>query len=609
MRINELKYNSSYVISEWNLDSVLSQFKSVSIEKIKLYYDEAVDITQVQDGNDSITMIGYCFDIRDGNKDSKDILLDILNTDNLEEELDFINGRYNFIIQINSTVKIYSDASQLRPLVYHEDSKTLASHDSLLKEILAVYEIEVEQRSPGFHTELDFTRFKDIYKFNPSLFLDYTNFEFTRFYPRENLIRQSSQEVFKEMKPYLDQSRIYLENINNDKFVSVTAGIDSRVSAALTRDFSNEMEYLTYTQSRKRLATKMAKKIYKIDEKITTDMRDYLGWNHSIIKLSHYTPSKDEIKELNKIYNSKHAYALANYYKNKKYNKAIHVKSTVFGMGKADFPSDLDQQEDTFDFYKKCVHGLPQRFFDHADFDQEVEAYFERNLINEGVTKGRHYFDLFHLESRMGNWHSMLTLETDPETEEFIFTNCRKMIDFIQSPPTQEKRDFDLYKEIIENYWPVLLQFGINSASPVKNKETLTDEEDHFESLVVNKVKLKEINKTVFNQDGDSLIIKPDGNLVNIYDSYSFSLEHEDIENNSIRTITLNSFYRNTKAKNKINVIVKQENDIKVYDILDLNKGIDFSLGRKPLVINIVYMANFTTKTWVDAGRIKVDIK
>lgn len=601
MRINELKYNSSYVISEWNLDSVLSQYKYVNIDKIKLYYDEDVDITQVQDGNDSITMIGYCFDIRDGSKDSKDILLDILNTDNLEEELDYINGRYNFIIQINSTVKVYSDASQLRPLVYHEESKTLASHDSLLKEILAVYEIEVEQRSPGFHTELDFTRFKDIYKFNPSLFLDYTNFEFTRFYPRENLIRQSSQEVFKEMKPYLDQSRIYLENIDNDKFVSVTAGIDSRVSAALTRDFSNEMEYLTYTQSRKRLATKMAKKIYKIDEKITTDMRDYLGWNHSIIKLSDYTPPKDEIKELNKIYNSKHAYALANYYKDKNYNKAIHVKSTVFGMGKADFPSELDQQEDTYDFYKKCVHGLPQRFFDHADFDKEMEAYFERNLINEGVTKGRHYFDLFHLESRMGNWHSMLTLETDPQTEEFIFTNCRKMIDFIQSPSTQEKRNFKLFKEIINYYWPVLLQFGINS---IKKEQREGNDEQDTEELIVttgNGLSIKHINKIDIKENNGAIVVKPDSDLVNIYDSYSFAIEKGNF------SVKLTSFYRNQKAKNKINVIIKNTDNIEVFDILELNDGITIELKDKPVIVSVVYRANFTSKSWVDAGRLKIE--
>src|SRR5699024_1050717 len=290
MKVKDINYESSYVISEWNLDNVLSDFKRVNIESLNLYYDQTVDIIQVQDGSNSITMIGYCFDIRDGNIDREDILINILKSNNLEEELDYINGRYNFIIYKEGITRIFSDASQLRPLVYHEESKILSSHDSIMREILNEFDIQLEQRSAGFHTELAFTRFKEVYKFNPSLYLDYETFEFTRFYPRVELNKKSSIEVFKEMKPYLDESRRFLESIENDKFVTVTAGVDSRVSAALTRDFSNEMEYLTYTQSRKKLATKMAKKIYKIDEKITTDMRDYLGWNHSIIKLSEYTP-------------------------------------------------------------------------------------------------------------------------------------------------------------------------------------------------------------------------------------------------------------------------------------------------------------------------------
>src|SRR5699024_6915 len=162
--------------------------------------------------------------------------------------------------------------SHLNPLIYHINTLMLVSDDSLLNEVLLKYDINLERRNSGFHTELDFTRFKELYKFNPSMYLNFKTFDFVRFYPRTQLQERSIEEIFKEMKPFLDNSRKFLEKIDNDKFVTVTAGIDSRVSAALTRDFSNEMEYLTYTQSPKKLATKMAKQIYKIDEKITTDM-------------------------------------------------------------------------------------------------------------------------------------------------------------------------------------------------------------------------------------------------------------------------------------------------------------------------------------------------
>lgn len=607
MKIKDVKYESSYVLTEWNLNNILTDYKLINLPSINIYFDEQVEVTEMREKENIIVLIGYCFDIRDGNKGTNKILSDLLNSDDLEEDLDYINGRYNLIILKNKVTKIFSDASQLKPLVYNKQYRILGSHDSLINMILNEFKIKLEQRSPGFHTELDFTRYKNIFKFNPSLYLKFSNFEFTRFYPRKNLSRQTSKEIFNDMKPYLDQSIAYLEGIEHDKLVTVTAGVDSRVSAALTRDFSNEVEYLTYTQNRNKLASKMAKNIYKIDEKITKDMRSYLGWNHNIINLSDYTASKEQIKKLSKIYNSKHAYSLANYYRERNYNKVIHVKSTVFGMGKADFPKKLDDQEESIEFYRKCVHGLPKQFIENDDVEKEINEYFERNEVHEGVTKGRHYFDLFHLESRMGNWHSMLTLETDPETEEFIFTNCRKIIDFIQAPSTEEKRNYTLYKEIIKSYWPVLLKFGINSTVSESANDQQNINLGKVDSLAIKDVAFKNINKTFFEKKQDTLIVKPDVKLVNIYDTYSFSIEHENMDNKK-RQITLTSFYNNNKAKNNINVIIKQNKNIKVLDILEMNNGINITIEKKPIVVSIVYSANFKNHTWVDAGRIQVDL-
>lgn len=601
MKINKLIYNSGYIITEWNLENILSNFKVLNMKDLNIYYDENVNVIEERYEDDSIVMVGYCFDIRDSDKSQNEILRELLLSDSLEEDLDYINGRYNFVIRRGIEYQIFSDASQLRPLIYHKNTRMLASHDSLLNEVLLKYDINLERRNSGFHTELDFTRFKELYKFNPSMYLNFKTFDFVRFYPRTQLQERSIEEIFKEMKPFLDNSRKFLEKIDNDKFVTVTAGIDSRVSAALTRDFSNEIEYLTYTQSPKKLATKMAKQIYKIDEKITTDMKKYLGWNHNIIKLSDYAPSKEKINELSEIYNSKHAYALANYYRDtKKYDKAIHVKSTVFGMGKADFPKELDSHKDTLEFYKKCIHGLPQRFVQNEDVSKEVDEYFKRNMINEGVTKGRHYFDLFHLESRMGNWHSMLTLETDPETEEFIFTNCRKMIDLIQSPSVVERRDFRLYKKIIKEYWPVLLSFGINSVI----NGTMADNDIY--DIRHKQTKVTAINKITIEKKAETLTLKPSVDLINVFDTYSFSIENESKDR---KIVKITSFYRKTKAKNKINIIIKTKEDVKVYDILELNKGINLTLDDKPVVVYVVYRANFTSSSWVDAGKLQLDIK
>src|SRR5699024_6119730 len=164
------------------------------------------------------------------------------------------------------------------------------------------------------------------------------------------------------------------------------------------------------------------------------------GWNHTFIDLDDYKPSKEEVSNYLKTFNSRHAYSLINYYRNhKKYHKALHIKSTGFGMGKADFSKDLDDEQDTYEFYEKCFHGLQAGFKNRLDYKDKVQEYLNRNLMYEGFTNGRHFYDLFHIESRMANWHSSLTLETDPETEEFILFNSRKLIDLIMEPSIKER--------------------------------------------------------------------------------------------------------------------------------------------------------------------------
>lgn len=602
MKINKLEYQSSYIITDNIFDNILKNYSKAKVGRLNIYYDRHTDILLKELNNKSILLLGYCFDIRSGMKDQEDTLIDLLISKDLHSELDYINGRYIIVIKNEKgEYFIYSDASQLRPLVYHHSSKILASHDSLLNELLVNLDYEINKRDHRKHNELDYTRFYEIYKFNPSLYLSYNDFNFVRFYPREQLKESTSKKVFYDLKKYLNESITYLEKVNNDIFVTVTGGIDSRVSAALTRDFSNKVKYLTYTQPKNKLATKMAKKIYEIDEQIAKEMRVYLGWNHTIINLEEYKLTKENNRINNIKFNSKHSYALSKYYRDTmKYYKAFHVKSTVFGMGKADFPKELDNNEENLEFYKKCIHGIPKDILNTKTIETEINEYFKRNKVYEGVTKGRHYFDLYHLESRMGNWHSMLTLETDPETEEFIFTNTRKAIDLIQQPSIKERRNFELYKQIINDYWPVLLKFSINKISIKKSSQSIKNE-----TLLYNQMEITALNKINLDEETNSIKVKPATNLVSIYENYSFSLKSHTLDSKKIR---IKSFYKNIKSKGKISVIIRTDKKIKVYDILDLNNGTEITIGEVPTIFSIVYSNNFVKSSWVDAGRLSIEI-
>lgn len=596
MLLNKFTYKGSYLIIPNDLTiGELTDYLVKPIGKYKVYYSEEVYMKEISHNNTKLMLIGYCFDIRDFKLSEDEILKNIILAEDTAEELDYINGRYNILIQKEDTVELYSDASQLQPLVYHHESKALASHDLLLYNILKINEVQNIDKISDRQSELDFTRFENIYKFNPSLKLTLNTFNFERIYPREELVKRSVEEVADEIKPYLDHSISWLKNQPNEKFLTITGGIDSRLSAALTNSFSDQVEYLTYYSPAKKLASQMARLIHLTDRKIAEQFKNNLKWNHSIINIFDYQPNSQEYNYYNELFNSRHAFGLINYYRNeKKYNHAIHVKSTVYGLGKADFDNDLDEKEDTYSFYHRCIHGIGKEFTKNYDLKSEVNGYFKRNLINEGVTKNRHYFDLFHLESRMGNWHSVITLETDPEVDEFIFVNARKLIDLIQQPPVEDRRKFNLYKTLINRYWPVLLHFGINKQ---KNMfETSRTSSEFLSSTIV-----ESLNKITLAKEEDKIIAVPEKGKVRVEDIFSFNIRTK------YKNIRLSSLYNNPKGKGKLKVIIRNEGYYEFFDIVHLNKGVILEAKETPYSVMILYNNTFKRETWSQAGKIIIE--
>lgn len=588
MYLNDVKYPGGYLITPEDIE-ISDENQIMSVGNYKLVYDQHVYVEQYVEEKSSITLVGYCFDIRDGDKNQQDILKSLLKAGDIVEELEYINGRYFMVVNDGPSLMLYSDASQLQPLVYHKESKILASHDHMLSSYLSNLGIKTTKYDNQRHTELDFTRYKEIFKVNPSLALDLNQFNFIRIYPRNSINEQPVEEVFQQLKPYIDETIKWLKNNKQEKFTTITAGIDSRLSASLTREIKG-MEYLTYVTPQSKLANERAREIYRIDEFITQQMKENLKWSHEIINISEYKNTKEDNQYLTSILNSRHSYGLRKYYREKKkYHHALHIKSTVFGMGKADFHPSLNKYGNRLEFYKKCFHGLPKTF---TDKEENSEKYFSRNLVTEGFTKGRHYYDVFHLESRMGNWHSVLTLETDPETDEFIFTNCRKIADYIQMPSVSERRQFSLYKRIIEEYWPVLLFFGLNETETLYQK--LNAKQIKYNNMAI------EVNENItYELTEDKVYFKPTKSPVSFDDIFKICVVPE-----TDQEIYIKGRYRNRKALGKIHVVIRTKSSHMEYDILEINKGIQLPSGEGKISVSIRYNGNFIKPSWLDAGRI-----
>lgn len=600
MNYNGNLYPHSFILCKDNIViENLSDFEEVKLFEYSLFHSESYSVTLIDKGNVKHILLGYSLDIRNSKKNDEDILEILHHSDSVIEELEYIAGRYIYIKAVSNEMYVYSDASQLLPLVFNKEAQILSSHDNLLAEILTHNNYKMTRRPLEVHNELDFTRFVEIQKFNPSMRLRTKDFTYRRIYPRIQLTTESVNTVYKSMEPYLTEMINWLKKNKQTKFLTVTGGIDSRVSAALTKEIEG-IEYLTYFMPDKYIRTALAKSIYATDKNITTQMKDNLKWNHKIIDLTEIPLSKDELKFYEQYYNSKHGYRLDKYYREyKKYYKALHIKSTVFGMGKADFPASLDAKASSLDYYRRSVHGISKEFEKHYNIEEEIDKYFERNLVEPSITKGRHYFDLYHLESRMGNWHSSLTLETDPETEEFIFTNSRKLIDLIQLPPIAERRNFSLYKEIINQYWPLLLFFGINTDENLYEQNSALTV-NKFKNVIVHGNRSLKINK-----HKNMMTILPENHHISMQQNYYFIVENN---NRSTDLVTLRSDYDKESARGSIRILLRYKNKIEEYDIVDLKNGININEYGKIVHINIIFNKEYNSESWKKAATLKIDI-
>src|SRR5699024_4264214 len=102
------------------------------------------------------------------------------------------------------------------------------------------------------------------------------------------------------------------------------------------------------------------------------------------------------------------------------------------------------------------------------------------------------------------------------ETEEFIFTNSRKIIDIIQLPTIDKRRKFSLYKEIIKDNWPVLLFFGINES------ENLYEQTEDLLQKEYKGLKISRNRNLDITEENGNLNILPKSYQISLNNNYNF---------------------------------------------------------------------------------------
>ncbi|MCL5072422.1 MAG: hypothetical protein M1308_16255 [Actinobacteria bacterium] len=449
----------SFPFPDWICTNVSNSFH--------IYSHPYLSVTQVQDESTRLTLIGYMLDPYKPDKSNKEILEDLLDDATAGKDIlvsqDTLGGRYIIIMSTKNDMILFNDACGLRQIYYFIDKENQiwgCSQPDLLSEIT---DLELDKSVINdfvkkiFYNQKEYfwpgslSQFSEVKKLLPNHFLSLKKCEVFRFFPREPLVET-------ELNEGVHKASILLKKLMKSaeaRFqlaLPLTAGLDSRTILAACREFKEKIFYYTLFYPPNKLKSP--------DLVIPMKILDELGLEHNMIDCTN--PMDEWFADI--------------YKKNVSYAHS-YWGGIAFGMygrypeGRVCIKGNCSEIARCF-YYKEGNYN-PKRikgaYLSNLEWGKN---YISIEVINEWLKNIRklekdfnfNLLGLFYWEHRMGNWQAMSQLEWDLVQESFTPFNNRALLSILLSVNYKHRvePDYRLYKEIINNLWPELLNYPIN---------------------------------------------------------------------------------------------------------------------------------------------------
>lgn len=462
----DLTYRRGFLLLEAGRDadrSPIGGWDTVPLDRFHLHVHPELRHAGAEDGDDRLLLLGRVFDPINGVADTDailDTLLDRLaaSDERFFDYLDCLSGRFVLFVEGDDRAFALGDATGNRALFYDDDSADprLASHPGILAEI-GDYE-----RTDGAETILDVeapwfpgaaTPYDEVKLLTPNTLVTLPDSEVSRFFPREPLPSNPlTDDLVAEVADIFETS-VELLGREADLSLSLSAGLDSRVSLAATRDVSEEVYYNTWMTG-------------EADKEVETVMElcERLGIECALTDLSE--DPDDEFLDvfmrntagMSRWNRARNAYNL--HRRDAPGEDAVEIRSNVseiartFYRDRFTFLPDEVRAETFAKLYayeagSDYVQGEYREFVDRTDFSGE-------NIFDYDI------YDLFYWECRIGCWLSLWLLETSIAQEEVSLFNNRRLLKKMLSVPYGKRRSDELFHRVIRELWPECLNVPIN---------------------------------------------------------------------------------------------------------------------------------------------------
>jgi hypothetical protein len=416
-----------------------------------------------------VTILGYAIDLDRPDWREHDIAGHWLaigrkSIDDMLAATDTILGRFTAICRIDGQWIVFNDAGATRTTYFTPGARFwLASHSSLIAEQTGAEDIRAFAHAGRYGLVGNHAPFAGVRVLPPNFWLDPISGRLTRFWPRRDRKEVSVADAYPAFERLLLHSA---EQISErwPPAVSLTAGLDSRVSFAAFRRIPNAL-FFTYRSA----------PIHITDVNVAREICRRYDRPHRYIPAPPGATKSPVSRLLAKLVDERHAKSVAaGYFRCFADGPRIHVRSNLAEIGQtfwwkkrilcAGRPFTAETA------VRLCAVRNPSpaavsAFAEYLD----LLAYDTSDPYNP-VLNGYDAWDLYYLEHRMATWHGPLLLGSDVAFDTAILFNSRALIETMLSVDLATRREGVLFKRFITDHAPALTDIPFNP------------EPDHFDS-------------------------------------------------------------------------------------------------------------------------------
>lgn len=371
---------------------------------------------------------------------------------------DYLSGRYLIVYYDGEDCCLLQDALGTRSVAYSKDMSVFASHYELVESVVrsghSPFWEKYSRMEPKPFTMLgNLTPYRDVLTLYPSHEAVIGKKAVRRIWPREPY-RMRTYDESAELISALISMQLKILASNENVYIQLTGGQDSRGTLAMSRAVSRDVMYYTY-----------------VSEKDPLTKKDFVHASQiaELLDLPFMTIDVDSVAAAGQ--DARFQKCMGNIH----YNRG--VKSAVLAC-KLGLPEDALVVESTagevlrrhvvfndigVDWSaEKCYRAGFTSFYKTGD--PEWSEYFDnffRELEYDNI-HGYRVGEMMYVEHRIGNWRSNCIINQESLAYQvFVPVNTRKILEYAFSTPHADRSL--LVSKIIKNAWPLAMWYIPNT--------------------------------------------------------------------------------------------------------------------------------------------------